>query len=441
MELFGLELKHEWVVENLGKELAMIRSDSLEPCSERVTSASGHELLCSYNWGSISGSKSQRGKKPTGDPIYVPGEAPVVQPAKLPVTMSLKWSQSHRDANAARMPEYPLEPMFQSLATMNPGFRFDDTDILINRSALSSLFHFSGDSCRGNWSLNVALIHNTLVVSPRWERIPADGPMDSGRNFERIFTKYRKVMKNMGASSSHHRVIRYKLGPLNVAVLFETDGAYYGTMEGAVPVEEDEATATQDVGEDEMVFRMMPKVELPTKLPMNPPSSYQPLHASIFTEPTRKPHTYHPQTPVVLQGTGTSCSLTAELVARIDTPRHRTAFRKFPQLWFGRTRYLVHGTYQQNREFVRVQVLEYDDLRMQRWEERHQAKLQKLVPVIQRLREVARLSRTNSCIAYCTKAARPLTIKIHEQVVKRDPFPRNMLLSRFWSAPEVDKVR
>lgn len=66
------EHKNAWMIPNVGRELASIRHEALEPCGEHVTSASGFDLLCSYSW-----KEKAKGSQPgrSGPPqIYVPGE-------------------------------------------------------------------------------------------------------------------------------------------------------------------------------------------------------------------------------------------------------------------------------------------------------------------------------------------------------------------------------
>lgn len=65
------------------------------------------------------------------------------------------------------------------------------------------------------------MVDETLIVTPLWKRVSDSG--NYGRVFEQYFTRHRL---GLGASQSHHRVIRYDLGPLKIAVLCEVDAAY-----------------------------------------------------------------------------------------------------------------------------------------------------------------------------------------------------------------------
>jgi hypothetical protein len=66
--------------------------------------------------------------------------------------------------NAARVPELPIESLFHATASMNPSFRFDDVDIVINWNSFRKFLDFSADRRQDAFRLNLALVHRTLVV-------------------------------------------------------------------------------------------------------------------------------------------------------------------------------------------------------------------------------------------------------------------------------------
>lgn len=104
-----------------------------------------------------------------------------------------------------------------------PECRFDSIDCLVNRNSLRKLLDFcSASRIRKDFRLNLSVVSNTLIIE-RCEKITVErlrGSVDSGygHNFERAFTKYPKDLEN---STSHHRVLQYKLGDLKMAVRFE----------------------------------------------------------------------------------------------------------------------------------------------------------------------------------------------------------------------------
>lgn len=140
IESLGFEPKHEWLATNLGKELGTIDHETLPPCGTQVTSQGGFELLCSYNWHRRTSWRAQ-------PEIHVPGEAPGLRLQKVPLKTRLMGmgkgkkpkKKSYRDVNSAQSPLSPFEPMFRAVGVMRPAYRFDDVDVVVNRSSLHHL--------------------------------------------------------------------------------------------------------------------------------------------------------------------------------------------------------------------------------------------------------------------------------------------------------------
>lgn len=161
--------KHDWMMHGIGKELGTVNHEVLAPCSEPVTSASGFELVCSYNW-IVRGDQGQplriRAPAWSGQPrpqIVVPGQAARLIPHRLPLrTSHHSRGQTFRDANVARSPRWPFEPMFRAAEVMRPDFKFDDVDVVINRNSLSILLKM-GACLAQDWVFFLRL--HPLVIS------------------------------------------------------------------------------------------------------------------------------------------------------------------------------------------------------------------------------------------------------------------------------------
>ncbi|KAK1498164.1 hypothetical protein CABS01_17033, partial [Colletotrichum abscissum] len=97
----------------------------VEPSDSMVSSATGYDLVCSYNW------KASQDLK-----IQIPGFAAVLQEVSLPITVPGDQATRSMNGSTARIPEYSCEPLFRATASMNPSFRFDEVDILVNRNSL-----------------------------------------------------------------------------------------------------------------------------------------------------------------------------------------------------------------------------------------------------------------------------------------------------------------
>ena len=156
------------------------------------------------------------------------------------------------------------------------------------------------------------MIHNTSIIE-RCEKNAKQmvrGFVESGfgHNFESTFTQ---LPLGLEGSSGHHRVLRYSLGDLSCAVRFEVD-AYYRD-----PAESSEG---EDISKSSLV-------ETFNSLQLGAPSlndnKSQPISARVIP-----------------RGTITPQSSTAELKTRAKS----SSLVKFlPQLWFGRTAYLIIG--------------------------------------------------------------------------------------------------
>ncbi|KAL2282567.1 hypothetical protein FJTKL_10636 [Diaporthe vaccinii] len=427
----GLDDKRKrWLARNLGEKIGQIQPESLQPCAHLVTSASGFELLCSYSWRAEPKKKHKKqpkteaqtdpGRRSARPQIYVPGEAPVAIPHELPfVVTSRSKTVHHRDANVARMPLYPFEPMFQSLSVLNPGFRFDDVDLIINRNSLSHLLRFVNGSVKHNYRLDLAMVHNTLIVTPAWQRVSEiNRDKDNhGRDFEDLI-----VQRRLQDSATYHRAIRYNLGPLNCAVLSELDAALPASG-GAMASHNEQ-------------WKFHPK---PGSVSLRELSDeWQPNTRAeeILFEPrdqtaSKQPRLWHqPHSMVILGGTGTLSKDAAELSAS-----GLSGIRKMPQLWFGRVPSLVRGRY--GRGSLASVTVTQVAASFADYENRIQDRLQKLVSLIATLKEFAMDATDQRCIAICDKTVQPRELRIfHHHKTPPLPLPAD-IRRHFWTSNDV----
>lgn len=341
-------------------------------------------------------------------------------PHELPfVVTSRSKTVHHRDANIARMPLYPFEPMFQSLSVLNPGFRFDDVDLIINRNSLSHLLRFVHGKVKHDYRLDLAMVHNTLIVTPAWERVSEikREKDNHGRDFEDLI-----VQRRLQDSATYHRAIRYNLGPLNCAVLSELDAALPASGEAMASHNER--------------WEFHPK---PGSLPLRELSDeWQPITRAeeILFGPrdqtaSKQPRLWHqPHSMVISGGTGTLSKDAAELSAS-----SLSGTRKMPQLWFGRVPSLVRGRYSRG-SLASVTVTQVA-ASFADYENRIQDHLQKLVSLITRLKEFARDATDQRCIAICDKTLQPRELRIfHHHKTPPLPLPADMR-THFWTSNDV----
>ncbi|XP_014559105.1 hypothetical protein COCVIDRAFT_92755 [Bipolaris victoriae FI3] len=353
--------KIAWMLkETTGRPILTIDTTSLQPDNNPVHSTEGFETLCSYNWQNDGA-------------IYVPGGPPKWTPPPLPTTLAQDAGHHFIDQNAARVPKYPFEPAFRALSLMNPETNLTTVDILANRNSLRKLLDLSAGKKLDPFCMGLNLINNTLVIS-RKERTAqhmVHGAPNSGygHNFERAFTT---PDQDLGNSSSHHRVIRYRIGPLDCVVRFEVD-AYYDDSE------HDTADA---------LTAAMKKLEVAE----HPSSSSTPMQL--------------PDAPTIAVEKGTFIS--PALLAEIKAKKLNRVADAMPQLWFGRTPYFINGNHDKGTVHS-VSVTRAEE-QFEKWEAANQERLRKMVGLMASIKRTVRGIRGGAGILVYDVKGGPLKV-------------------------------
>ncbi|KAL4403416.1 hypothetical protein CABS03_15245 [Colletotrichum abscissum] len=352
----------------------------VEPSDSMVSSAADSELVCSYNW------KASQDLK-----IQIPGLSAVLQEVSLPITVPGDQATRSINESTARIPEYSFEPLFRATASMNPSFRFDEVDILVNRNSLRKLLDFCQGRRQDSFRINLYLVHRTLIIE-RCEKTVSKligGSQNSGwgRNFERTLTRYPPGLED---STAHHRALRYQLGDLTCVVRFEVDACYQRKVEEG-GTSQSLACAVNRLQTDDSQERKASASQQPTqRVPMAQANA-----AEIKTAARRKsPGAY------------------------------------MPQLWFGRTPWLILGQHT-NRTFEKLRITD-TAAQFAGWEETHQLELRKLAAVLARLREAVRENGGKFCIAIHEKAIETSNIKVYSSCVAKEAVPEK-LKGELWS--------
>lgn len=344
----------------------------------------------------------------------------MVIPHKLPfVVTSRSKTKHHRDANVARMPLYPFEPMFQSLSVLNPVFRFDGVDLIINRNSLHHLLRFAHGVVKQDFRFDLAMVHNTLIVTPAWERVSevVSDKANNGRDFEDLL-----LQRRLQDSATYHRAIRYNLGPLNCAVLSELDAALTTSGEAmALHNEQWEFhPRPSNVPLGELSDEWQPNTRAEEIL-------FGPRDETASNEPRLR---HQPRSEVIRRGTGTLSKDAAELTAR-----NGSGIRKTAQLWLGRVPSLVRGVYV-GGSCTAVTVIQVATS-FAAYENRVQDRLKKLVSLIITLKKFARDATDQRCIAICDKTVRPRELRIfHHHKTPPLPLPAD-IRRHFWTSNDM----
>ncbi|KAG7043058.1 geranylgeranyl pyrophosphate synthetase [Colletotrichum scovillei] len=188
----------------------------VEPSDSMVSSATGCELVCSYNW------KASQDLK-----IHVPGFAAVLQQVSLPITVPEDQATRSMNDSTARIPECSFEPLFRATASMNPSFRFDKVDILVNRNSLRKLLDFCQAGRQDSFRINLYLVHRNLIIE-RCEKTVSKLKFWVGPEFR---AHPHSIPVGLEDSTAHHRALRYQLRDLTCVVRFEVDACYERKVE------------------------------------------------------------------------------------------------------------------------------------------------------------------------------------------------------------------
>jgi hypothetical protein len=372
------------MMKNANALVHTVSADSLQEDESLVSSKFGFETLCTYNW------------LKDGSAIFVPGRCcqmivstadkhiggpPRWSPKDLPVTLPRDRGCQFVDQNAFRVPRYPFEPAFRALSVMNPSLQLNDTDVVVNRNSLRKLLDFSAGRRQDQFRMDLHMINDTLFVSRREQnaRLMIHGAANSGygHSFETIFTE---PQAGLNQSSSHHRIIRYKIGCLDCVVRFEVDACY-----------EDGGAQCSTPGDVEDVERVVTSL---TSLAIGQ------AHPDGITLG---------ETRVIFKG----ITIVPSSLAELKTHKTARVNKAKPQLWFGRTPYLITGKHVEGT--VHSVSCDHVGEKFEAWETTHQGRLRKLVKLLRELKQVVGAMENRTAILVCQRRGSSLRIFSEKQ--------------------------
>lgn len=290
---------------------------------------------------------------------------------------------TYRDQNAARMPRSPFRPLFEATAAMNPSFRFDDVDVVADRTSMRRLLNVSARRKQDSFRLHLHLVGRTLVVersdeSARGFLRVLPGNTNWGKRFEDSFTRYDKQWEGSG---SHHRALRYQFGDLSCVVRIEVDASFIGSAG----------------------------------------------HLATNPVPTKDPSAIK-----ILQQKGFMA-----WAAEIKTVTSSTSSkgRYLPQLWLGRTPWLIEARHR-NGDFRSVTIT-HMETRFQAWETQHQDSLRTMAAVLAQLRTAVEENGGEHCVAVYEKGKKPRAIEVFPSSVPRSTVS-DELRRKLWRAEEAE---
>ncbi|KAG5948946.1 hypothetical protein E4U53_006084 [Claviceps sorghi] len=173
------------------------------------------KVVSSYNWM----------ENPQGS-IKVPGMPARWTPLPEPEQLKKDRGTYYRDRNAASHSKYPLEPAIHSILEMEQDITrsasFGAVDVFGCATALGNLFRFIRGRA-SSFRILVEVVGSTVHLVHR-ERSPFD-TTPNVRGYKHSFSSaYTTWDPEVRGSSSHQRIVSYRLGGLGLFCLFEGDG-------------------------------------------------------------------------------------------------------------------------------------------------------------------------------------------------------------------------
>lgn len=242
---------------------------------------------------------------------------------------------------------------------MSPDFRLNTVDIVTTRNSLRKLLDFCSGRSLQSFRVHISLVRNTLFIEQYDSAFMAFQSTGWGHNFEKAFTRFPPGLE---ASTTHDRFLRYPIGDLDCVVGFEVDACYEGSPE--IPL-----TSLQSEMEQLQINPSSPKTKAPLSNLLNAPVMPQSTAAEMKSK-ARKPG--RPGTSTGTRSGGTGIGISSYL----------------PQLWFGRTPWLIVGSHVEGT-FEHVSVVNAA-AHFERWEAERQVELRKLAALLGELREAVR---------------------------------------------------
>lgn len=339
--------------------LADIRREDLAESATATASISDVNHLSSYNWIEAS--------EPT---IAVPGSPALWTPPKAPQQVPKDSGLIYSAQNAARHPSSPLEPLFRALNITDPSFDFHSVDLVTDRNNIRKLLSFINPSLSKNgrepFTIKVEVIEDIAIFCRSEAEVSRFvGPHEFvgyGHEFEKACTS-----DQIASSTGHHRIISYQFSDLKFIVRHETDG-YIGDAS---------AKAKKIDGED--------LTSLIKKLSLGPASS------------AVSPASAKSKLMIKKEGKAVPIKSTLEIKTRV-AHRPIDIQEVLPQLWVSQTPNLVRAYHKQG--IFAVPQVEDVTLDIKRWEENHQADLQKMAPLIKRIISVVKEHGGSGVVKY-----------------------------------------
>lgn len=391
------------------------------------------QVVCEYTW--VETMERGGGGANKWPAVYVPGNARIWR--GIPrghVLTQAKRSPTVRDEHAQRQPLFPYEPTFRALAEAQiqaqaqdqaqPPFRSRDAgrpdcetirfravEVISDADTLAQLFGFISSpipSKTAPFRLELSTVRNTLFLS-RAEHPRRGHTAKRGRVPAAVPDWVSDAVTSAGTQDApvpfgggHWRVVRYRLGGIVCMVRAKVDFVY------------EHRQAVKDASLDPMRGVEPEMADSNTK---------EGKVDTWKTTVTKLGHRFHP---------GASGRVTVR--SRSEDAQRKLA-QHMPALWFGRVPFVIDAAVSPELEVVAAQLLSTQD-KYGRWEEKHQASLQRMAGLLKKLKQVTR-GLGGSCVLVADPSQRCFVVM--KPVLKRMPIPEEVAM-RFWGEDEKPAI-
>ncbi|KAL8364854.1 hypothetical protein RB595_003906 [Gaeumannomyces hyphopodioides] len=421
--------KTGWLYKDVDRQrcLRTVTPTRLAPCGQPVTSDGEVVVLGTFCWTS---KKTVRvpSREPFFQHVALPAVLPPAPDLRAAARITPKASKSrgkngaggykaNKNNNNNTMPPHSLAPLAQAITTMSPSHRLRGTDLVVQRNSLRKLFALCSGRNPESFRVGLHLVNDTLVITKQDRFTWHPGVTRAsgvGLSFEQRFTT---ALPGRKGDQAHHRVITYGLGDLRCVVQFEVDACYSGEQETAA----DEPTAGELAVEEQL--RLL---------------SLEPAAAAAAAPPKADATPAPKTTPSAATVVDCADAAPQSTVAEMKTSNKEGRLGEtLPQLWFGRTPWLIRGLREGNA-VTAVQVTRADE-HFAAWEERHQETLRRVVTLVRELRDSVRAAGPGArhCVLVYDRTAQEdggaqqRVVRVYRSNSAKEPLPRDMV-QRLW---------
>jgi len=207
-------------------------------------------MVSSYNW---IGGENETPKTLRDNPtIAVPGCPNFWSPPNGSRQLRHDNGLTFINQNSARYPKRPLEPLFRALEMTHPTFDVRTVHLVTDRNIIRKLLGFierkiPGTKVLQSFEFEYEMVKDTALFcrKEKEDYVVLKGFHGFGHQFEKTYTKEK--IKN---STSHHQVVSYELGGLNILLRHEVDACVPSNDYTVIPYGPYSESPVQPAGSD-----------------------------------------------------------------------------------------------------------------------------------------------------------------------------------------------